>query len=141
MCEVGGEPRFRDPERPACLIVDHGLPGMSGLELHEELARTGMDVPTILMTGRDDVSTSVRAMKAGAADVLAKPYDGDDLLESVRRVVTRQLRPAGASGIVGESEVMRIVLQQIELVADTDATVLVTGESGTGKELVARAIH
>jgi DNA-binding NtrC family response regulator len=133
-------------EPPACLIVDHALPGMSGLELQEELARTGMDVPTILMTGHDDVSTSVRAMKAGAVDVLAKPYDGDDLREAVRRAVSRRpgraARPAArTSGMVGETEALQILLQQIELVADTDATVLITGESGTGKELVARAIH
>src|SRR5882672_3484659 len=62
-----GRPR---PEPPACLIVDLVLPGMSGLELHEELARNGIDAPTILMTGHGDVSTSVRAMKAGAVDVL-----------------------------------------------------------------------
>ena len=132
---------------PACLIVDHLLPGMSGLELHEELARTGMGVPTILMTGHDDIPTSARALKAGVEDVLTKPYDAGDLLEAVRRAVSPRFpgRAAGPAarigGMVGESEALEIVLQQIELVADTDATVLITGESGTGKELVARAIH
>jgi len=70
---------------PACLILDHVLPGMSGLELHEELTRSGLDAPTILMTGRGDVSTSVRAIKAGAVDVLTKPYDDDDRGGSPRR--------------------------------------------------------
>ena len=135
------------PEPPACLIVDLGLPGMSGLELHQELARTGIDAPTILMTGHGDVSASVRAMKAGAVDVLTKPHDDDDLLAAVRHAVSRRIpaRLAGpaarTSGIVGESVALQAVLQQVELVADTDATVLITGESGTGKELVARAIH
>src|SRR5262245_10455805 len=53
---------------PACLIVDLVLPGMSGLDLHEELARAGIDAPTILLTGHADIPTSVRAMKAGVLD-------------------------------------------------------------------------
>jgi DNA-binding NtrC family response regulator len=132
---------------PACLIVDLMLPGMSGLELHEELARAGLDAPTILMSGHADVPTSVRAMKAGAIDVLTKPYDPDDLLVAVRRAVSRRFpeETAGAprpiEGMVGHSDALRRVLSEVDLVADTDATVLVTGESGTGKELVARAIH
>ena len=130
---------------PACLILDHVLPGMSGLELHEELTRSGLDAPTILMTGHGDVSTSVRAIKAGAVDVLTKPYDDDDLRAAVRRALLPRLPGRFAaprtSGIVGESDALQVVLQQVELVADTDATVLITGESGTGKELVARAIH
>ena len=134
-------------EPPACLITDLVLPGMSGLELHHELARSGMDIPVILLTAHGDIRTSVQAMKAGAFDFLTKPYDRDDLLALVRRAVSWRVptplreRTPRIDGIVGDSAPVQAVLEQIELVADTDATVLITGESGTGKELVARAIH
>jgi DNA-binding NtrC family response regulator len=134
-------------EMPACLVVDLCLPGMSGLDLHRELTRTGVNAPTILLTGHGDIPTSVRAMKAGALDFLTKPYDADDLVTAVRQAVSRRLPERTKSGsrriegMVGESEALSQVLEQVELVADTDATVLITGESGTGKELVARAIH
>jgi DNA-binding NtrC family response regulator len=135
------------PEPPDCLITDLVLPGMSGLELHQELGRTGVDIPVILLTAYGDIRTSVQAMKAGALDFLTKPYDSEDLLALVRRAVstrppTRLGEPAPSiTGIVGDSPAVQAVLEQIALVADTDATVLITGESGTGKELVARAIH
>src|SRR5262249_15928024 len=132
---------------PDCLVLDLLLPGMSGLDLHRELVRAGVDTPTILLTGHGDIPTSVRAMKAGALDFLTKPYDAEQLLAPVRRAVSLHVRegaPRGSrpyEGLVGESDALQRVLQQVDLVADTDATVLITGESGTGKELVARAIH
>src|SRR5258708_24690195 len=129
-----GRPR---PEPPACLIVDLLLPGMAGLELHQELARSALDVPVILLTAYGDVPMSVRALKAGALDFLTKPCDDDDLLAAVRRAVSRRyparMSAARIGGIVGESETLQAVLQQNELGAGTDATVPIPGASGTGK--------
>src|SRR5215470_9338629 len=96
-------------QTPACLIVDVALPGMSGLELHEELSRSGMDAPTIVLSGLADIPTSVRAMKAGAVDFLTKPYDADDLVAAVQRAVSlHSPQRAGGTlppveGMVGQS--------------------------------------
>jgi DNA-binding NtrC family response regulator len=133
-------------EPPACLILDLSLPGMSGLDLHDELVRGGIDVPTMLLTAHADVPITVRAMKAGFVELFTKPFDDGDLIAAVRRTVAPRRTTSAESavrmgGIVGQSRALVSVLRQVELVADTDATVLITGESGTGKDLVARAIH
>jgi two-component system response regulator FixJ len=70
-----------------CLIVDVRMPGMSGLELQEELARRNLRLPLIVMTGHADISLAVRAMKAGAADFLEKPCDDLVLLAAIRRAI------------------------------------------------------
>jgi FixJ family two-component response regulator len=77
------------PVRPMCLILDIRLPGPSGLDLQESLARAGRDVPIIFITGHGDVPTSVRAMKGGAVDFLQKPFNDQDLLDCVQRALSR----------------------------------------------------
>ena len=76
------------PLRPTCLILDIRLPGPSGLDLQEALARAGRDVPIIFITGHGDVPTSVRAMKGGAVDFLQKPFNDQDLLDCVHRALS-----------------------------------------------------
>ena len=71
------------PDATACLVLDVRLPEMSGIKVQEELARTGVDVPIVFVTGHGDVAMAVRAMKAGAIDFLTKPFRSQDLLDAV----------------------------------------------------------
>jgi FixJ family two-component response regulator len=74
---------------PGCLVLDVRLPGMSGLDFQSQLAELGIHLPAILMTGHGDVPMSVRAMKAGAVDFLAKPFRDQDLLDAVTAAIER----------------------------------------------------
>src|SRR6267142_1851143 len=78
--------RFRD-EVPGCLVLDVNLPGLSGLEVQQEIAE--LHVPVIFITGHGDVPTSVRAMKSGALEFLTKPLDGDALLAAIQQAMAR----------------------------------------------------
>ncbi len=150
------------PDASSCLVLDIQLPGLSGLDLQRELAKDHTPMPIIFITGHGDIPMTVRAMKAGAIDFLTKPFRDQDLLNAVAQALHRgrpmapgthtpaaeQPDAADAlrsdsrfSEIVGHSAALRRVLQQVEIVAPTEATVLIYGETGTGKELLARAIH
>ncbi|WP_437319761.1 response regulator transcription factor [Sorangium sp. So ce385] len=85
-------------ERPGCVVVDLRMPGLGGLELQDELARRGCPLPVVFLTGHGDVSSSVRAMKAGAVDFLAKPCDDTDLLAAVERAIARDAEARAARG-------------------------------------------
>jgi len=150
------------PTAPSCLVLDVRLPGLSGLELQQELAKDEAPLPIIFITGHGDIPMTVRAMKAGALDVLTKPFRDQDLLNAIAQAMHRDHprascthMPAAAtptaaedrrsdsrfSEIIGTSAALRRVLHEVETVAPTDATVLLLGETGTGKEVLARAIH
>ncbi len=77
------------PDAPACLVLDVGLPGLSGLDLQRELAKAGIEVPIIFITGYGDIPMSVRAMKAGAVEFLTKPFQPQDLLDAIRQGLKR----------------------------------------------------
>jgi FixJ family two-component response regulator len=77
------------PAAPACLVLDVHLPGLSGLDLQRELIKTDAMLPIIFLTGRGDIPMSVRAMKAGAAEFLTKPFRQQDLLEAVAQAIKR----------------------------------------------------
>jgi RNA polymerase sigma factor (sigma-70 family) len=74
---------------PSCLVLDVRMPGVSGLALQETLAAAGQPIPIIFITGHGDIAMSVRAMKAGAVDFLAKPFHDQDLLEAVQAAIAR----------------------------------------------------
>ena len=138
------------PDMPSCLLLDVQLPGLSGLDLQQELAKGGVEIPIIFITGHGDIPMSVRAMKAGALEFLTKPVNDEDLLDAIQQAIARDHRarqPQGETGqpnfeeIVGTSAALKAALKQVEVVAPTESTVLILGETGTGKELIARAIH
>jgi FixJ family two-component response regulator len=81
---------------PSCLVLDVKLPGLSGLDVQQELARMNVHVPIVFLTGYADVPTSVRAMKSGALEFLTKPFDGDALLAAVQQGIARR-HPAPGS--------------------------------------------
>ena len=143
-------------------MLDVQLPGLSGLDLQQELAKVDAQIPIIFITGHGDIPMSVRAMKAGAIEFLTKPFRDEDLLNAIEQAINRgrqieQLKNTSAeqqphsedalrseinfAEIVGQSPALRRVLKEVETVAPTDSTVLIHGETGTGKELIARAIH
>ena len=138
------------PKGPSCLVLDVQLPGLSGLDLQQELAKGGVEIPIIFITGHGDIPMSVRAIKAGALEFLTKPVNDEDLLDAIQQAIARDHRarqPQGDTGqpnfeeIVGKSAALKAALKQVEVVAPTESTVLILGETGTGKDLIARAIH
>jgi DNA-binding NtrC family response regulator len=155
------------PEIPSCLVLDVQLPGLSGLELQQEIVRSGVNLPIIFLSGYGDIPMTVRAIQAGAADFLTKPFEKEELLSAIQRcfgryhTFNRQPRDQfngkltqeklyledetrsemNFGEIIGNSASLRGLLKRVETVAPTDSTVLIYGETGTGKELIAHSIH
>ncbi len=128
------------------ILLDLRMPGLDGIGMVEVLRTWGHDTPILMISGFGTVGTAVDALHTGADDFLTKPVEPDVLSARVEELLER--RPVRSPdmqspprGILGRSAAIRSVLEVVDRVAPTDATVLVTGETGTGKELVARAIH
>ena len=142
-------------EKPDVVLLDVGLPGMSGLEALAKIKTLHPWVIVIIITAYDDVETTIEAMRLHAFDFVPKPIDLDVVkgvlerafrTQSVRStlpVETEQDSPAEQRGhrLVGKSEQMREIYKLIGMMASNTTTVLIEGETGTGKDLVARAIH
>ena len=136
------------------IISDFKMPGMTGLEFLNLLREEAYDIPLIMVTGYASIEHAVQAIKAGASDYITKPVRPEQLEHAVTKALhVARLRKENdvlrhevmalrnERQIIGESSVMRRLLQTLATAAPTRATVLLQGESGTGKELVARALH
>jgi two-component system, NtrC family, response regulator AtoC len=142
-------------EGPADLIIsDIRMPEMDGLTLLQEVKRVAPETSMLLMTAFGSIDTAVHAIKAGAYDYLTKPFEMDEIIVVVRRVMeerclraeVRALREEvrtkyNFSNILGKSKPMLDLFALIQKVAGSRSTVLIQGKSGTGKELVAKALH
>ena len=136
------------------ILADVKMPGMDGLEMLRRIKSLKKDSIVIVMTAFATVDTAVQALKDGAFDYVTKPFDPDDLSHLIRNASKQILLTEenealkekvisleNVEDLIGNSKVMIKVLKQVEHVAQSDSSVIITGESGTGKELIAKAIH
>jgi DNA-binding NtrC family response regulator len=136
------------------ILADIKMPGMDGLEMLKRIKTLRKESIVIIMTAFATIDTAVQALKDGAFDYVTKPFDPDDLSHLIRNaakqidlsVENEFLREKVVSlenveDLVGNSKAMQHVFHQVESVAQSNSSVIITGESGTGKELIAKAIH
>jgi hypothetical protein len=138
---------FKDPVD--LVVCDLRLGTDNGLEVLKDWRDTKPSVPVLMVTAYGDIHSAVEAMKLGASDYLTKPLNPDELLMLLNRYLPMRAREkkqnainiGGIGRMIGQSDRMREVFDQIHRVSNSDSTVLIVGESGTGKELVSSAIH
>ncbi len=139
--------------RPPLVITDVQMPGISGYEVLEKVKSLESDALVMMITAFSSVENAVEAIKLGAYDYVTKPFSRDQLVLAVAKAFeyrglrreNLQLKTAlegkGGNEIIGNSAAMKRLLQRVDKVASTQASVLLSGESGTGKEVIARALH
>jgi DNA-binding NtrC family response regulator len=134
------------------VISDIRMPGMDGFELLGHIKTNYTDLTVVMLTAFGNIESAVKAIKKGAYDFIPKPFEQSELIFKIQKALERSLllkenkrllkgENPHPSQLIGKSEPMQRVFNQINLVASSDVTVLITGESGTGKDLTARSIH
>lgn len=134
------------------VVCDIRMPGMDGFELLEQIRSLYPDLTVVMLTAFGNIDSAVKAIKKGAYDFIPKPFEQDEIIFKIQKALERSLllkenkrllkeKENGPFQVMGKSEPMQKVFDQINLVASSDVTVLITGESGTGKDLTARSIH
>jgi DNA-binding NtrC family response regulator len=136
------------------ILADIKMPGMDGLEMLRRIKSLRKESIVIVMTAFATVDTAVQALKDGAFDYVTKPFDPDDLSHLIRNaskqislseenqvLKERVVSLENIEDLIGTSEAMQSVLKEVESVAQSNSSIIISGESGTGKELIARAIH
>lgn len=150
-----GEKAFRlfVDEEPDVVILDYRMPKIDGMEVLRQIRKLNEKTPVIMITAYGNTEAAVEAMKLGAVDYLAKPFDMEELKIKINKALSidrmsREIEFLKGEAtqpfdkrIVGGSRIMQELFEMVEKVADTNATILITGDSGTGKELIANAIH
>jgi DNA-binding NtrC family response regulator len=141
------------------ILLDLMMPHLSGMEVLRRIKEESLDVECVIVSAIDDVASAVQAISLGASDYLVKPLNSDKLVALVNRtlekysvqheleqfgtkkVFSNLKNPEAFKDIVAEDEAMALIFHQVEAVAGTDYSVVISGESGTGKEMLARVIH
>src|SRR3954468_10926157 len=136
------------------VLLDLMMPDRSGMEVLTDIRQRDRETPVFMLTAYGSVEVAVRALKMGANDYFPKPWDNEKLLIEIDRMISKgslerentQLKRAlkqryAFPNIVGKSDRMLNLLDQVVQVAPSRATILITGETGTGKELIAKAVH
>ncbi|SCY16855.1 sigma-54-dependent transcriptional regulator [Alkaliphilus peptidifermentans] len=138
---------------PHLVLLDLKMPIMDGMETLKYLKEQAVETPIIMITAHGTMESAVEAMKIGALDYISKPFDIEELKVIITKAIgigelkdelnyfRKELEQSIGKPIIGKSSELKHVLELVEKVAETNATVLIMGESGTGKELIASAIH
>jgi two-component system nitrogen regulation response regulator GlnG len=138
--------------RPDMLLVDVKMPGIDGMTVLKRVKETDPHVPVVLITAYAEISASVAAMRAGAFDYLAKPFDHSEVVRVVRAALAERERRRRSMAqeisadnclriMMGPSDAITHIIREVNRVAQSDFSVIIQGETGSGKELVARAIY